>query len=338
MQAAVLALQRSAGNQAVRRMLELPHPDRDGRPGGPLPASPAATTVERHEFSVLLEMRGRGRGTGADRGASADRPHPPRALPARDPASGDEPARDGATANASQDSRPRTIRLPVIRMAWEAHGALADIAARLDYRPSVAPWSWGPRDPRVFGDTYWCNVSVVGATGEHVDGGFKVSGTVQHQVEWWSRPKGAPGPANQADVDDATTAVVTKANYRRVAKDLEPNQSELKGRSPREQFWSSRLVAMHERFHVADAQKYGAAAVEGEIAWLRAQPEPADAELQGLMATFAKRVVGQLEKDSEGDAPEERAYADGVPHYAALAKAITAWGESSSERYQPPAD
>ena len=354
----VLALQRSAGNAAVGRMLS----ESRGRSApGPTPApAPAAssmdTRTETQSFAFNAAIRigepeqrtPRQVALGADNDMPRDHPvheelpaieavageplaattmAAPQAAPAAAPAkAGGAPPTEGEAPAATDAAKPEApVSLPDIEVREFADVELCDaITPWLSYAGTV---SQGGATPNGYGVTRPGPMAVTGITVRKlpVVGWWYVSATITQSIQWQVRA--VTGPTGEINIGSSLDPAITAANWQTVMSDLTPNMGDLNGRPPRTQFWAKDLTEQHEQFHANDRKTRAPAALSLASNWLGTQQAADPAGVGTLLATVPGRMVATVSAGMTMPGKEERAYGDGAGAYTRRANAIWALGK-----------
>jgi hypothetical protein len=129
----------------------------------------------------------------------------------------------------------------------------------------------------------------------------------------------------KTDISGASDPDVKKSTWKKIVKDLKPDAS---GRPRRKKYWAKDITEIHEKFHAKD--DIGRALLYSPLAmaWLSTRQvivPPTGflrsplmyGQVRGLLETVRSKVEadGWAYYDKAGGAGENRAYADGKPHY-----------------------
>jgi hypothetical protein len=308
----VLALQRSAGNAAVARLLESRAP------------AAAETETRTSTIAVTAEIRRsveprpsgeRGACAGADHDAEGDHGEAvvdagavtaaltSQAAPVSEP-------QDGARVALPDLVTPRDLAVP----------DTDSVVGAITYSPTVT--QSGVVNP--FGATTWANFNVTGATVTPGAGSFAAAFTLENPITYnVSSPK--------TSIADENDAALTNANFAAAADDLTPDMARQNGKPPRRRFWARDLTLRHERFHSDERSRLNRAGAAQAQTWLSAQAAGSVADVQALIAQVPGRVI-TASQAAVGtlDEKESRAYGDGAPSYQARADAIRTKGALGS--------
>ncbi len=140
------------------------------------------------------------------------------------------------------------------------------------------------------------------------------------------------------DVPSANDAVVTKATYKKIAKDLTPEKDEKSWVAPREKYWSKAICERHEKFHSTDDKKWSEGTGKKVVTdYLKGKT------ISGWFTWFGvrkllKKAMKEMSKSNwefysggvdsyYSYAGEERAFGDGKEPYQKLAKAVDTQGK-----------
>jgi hypothetical protein len=284
---AVLALQRSAGNAAVARLLD------------------------RSRFTAAM----------AD--AKPGRHHGPEAPPVEEE-EGPEPqpspeSEQQATAEAAEDE---DFTLPDVELEadpslWFSdpiYGRLVYDGAAVHGGPAPSPDEWGITRPGRMA------LRRIGVHRDHRRREWEVYGDLEQDVEWQTH-HGA-GPGGEPNIDSPISPVITNANYAQVASDLTPDMNNLNGCPPRTQFWAQDLCEDHEEFHAREHVRFGRAAARTASQWLSRRRARSRDDVEDLVARVPGRVRGLIAAAMTYPGREERAYGDGAPAYQARADSV----------------
>jgi hypothetical protein len=127
----------------------------------------------------------------------------------------------------------------------------------------------------------------------------------------------------RTDVPSPTDAIVKKDTWKAIADDLRPDGT---GRPTRDKYWAQDLTRKHENFHATDDIGRANLYLPTARTWLTAQSVSAgsvEADVKALLETMR----GNVEADGwawYGTGGEDRAYADGKSSYAGRVTAIEA--------------
>ena len=166
-----------------------------------------------------------------------------------------------------------------------------------------------------------------------------VTATVNGGFQWGINSGGC------VDVPTATDAVVTSAAHPSSGKkvwetirdDLKPSAAS-PHKSPRTNYWSAALTERHEKFHAQDFKQWCETVGMADITtFLASKTVTAQSEVRAhLTAAISRLSRGAIEYYLGGSsdpghsnrAGEITAYADGQPHYQALADAVEVQGRA----------
>ncbi len=355
--AQVLALQRSAGNAAVGRMLA---GARDRTPTTPSPAPAASASMETRTEAQSFDFRAAVQiGTAATQqprrvalGADDDNPvyqHHDEELPAIEAVAGQPlaattmaaPQQAAPEASAAKPAAPESgegsAAAPAGETAHDGPVSLPDIEVRdfeqVELCDSVAPWlsyagtvSQGGAVPRGYGVTRPGPMTVTGITVRKlpVVGWWYVSATITQAIQWQVRA--VTGPNGEINIGSSVDPAITAANWRTVMSDLTPDMGDLNGRPPRSQFWAKDLTEQHEQFHANDRKTRAPGALRLASNWLGTQQAIDPAGVGALLAQVPGRMVATVSAGMTMPGKEERAYGDGAGAYSRRANAIWALG------------
>jgi hypothetical protein len=349
----VLALQRSAGNAAVGRMLSNMR-DRTMPPPAPATPSPMETRTETQSFQFGAAIR---IGAGEERrpqrvaaGADTDNPrdqHIHEELPAIEAIAGEPLA--ATTMAAPPQAPPSAAPAPASAEGGaaptgggdakqEAPVSLPDIEVRdfeqVELCDAITPWlsysgtiSQGGATPNGYGVTRPGPMTVTGITVRKlpVVGWWYVSATITQAIQWQVRA--VTGPTGEINIGSSLDPAITAANWQTVVSDLTPDMSDLNGRPPRTQFWAKDLTEQHEQFHANDRKTRAPAALRLASNWLGTQQAADVPGVQALLAQVPGRMVATVSAGMTMPGKEERAYGDGAGAYSRRATAIWALGK-----------
>lgn len=302
----LLALQATAGNEAVGRLLSA---DRDAcETCAPAP-EPAQGPEERREvaswaFTASIPRTEQDAPPGAE---ESEAPEPGAVTQAM--ASSASPLAtpaEGETASLPDMAVPESLATP------ESDSVGGPIA----YAPTIT--RSGAVSP--FGATSWATFNMTGITVTTSPGAFAVNATLQNPITYNVNAGG------RTDVTSENDAALTSANYATAAADLTPNMGDLGGRPPRTQFWAQDLTLRHEGFHANERSTFGGQGTAAAQAWLATQTANDVPGVQALLAAVPNRVINFSQANMAMPAKEQRAYGDGAALYLARANAITAKG------------
>ena len=166
----------------------------------------------------------------------------------------------------------------------------------------------------------------------HAAGKYTISGTLDINCPWGTDSGG------NIDVPSGTDAVVTKANYAAIVADLTPAAAS-PFKSPRNSYYSQKLVERHEKFHGTDDNAWsigsGLPIVKAHLEAGSVSPGSAAADVAALVESARIKLVSENMKYYKGGgadhgsyAGEIRAYTDGKAEYTALANAVDAHGKT----------
>jgi hypothetical protein len=161
-------------------------------------------------------------------------------------------------------------------------------------------------------------------------GRFDVTATVSNPITFNVASGG------RTNIASATDPAITHANFPTVASDLTPNMGDLGGRPPRTLFWASDLTVVHERFHVTERRRFGAAGVTVAQTWLNGQTAGSVADVNALLAQVPSKVIAHSQANMTMPGKEQRAYGAGAAAYLARANAVTARGTAGQYPGAPP--
>jgi hypothetical protein len=157
-------------------------------------------------------------------------------------------------------------------------------------------------------------------------GRFTVRTTVDSPIRWITWPPGGPAKSKQTDIRSDHDAAINQGNYKMAATDLTPGPD---AQPPREFFWASDLTKGHELFHAWEASTLILDAAAAAESWLGTQTasslDDVDERLHDAMGQLKghfKRRVGTE------DEREARAYGSNAAFYRARAAAIRQCGDA----------
>ena len=304
----ILALQRSAGNAAVARLLESRAPavaETETRT-----STIAFTAQIRRSDGPLSQLEGAAR-AGADHDAEGEHP--------------DAPVDAGAvTAALTEQAAPVTepedgakVALPDLVTPEQLAVPDTDpVAGAITFSPTIN--QSGTVNP--FGSTTWANFNITGATVTPGTGSFAAAFTLNNPITY-------NVSSTKVSIADENDAALTNTNFPTAASDLTPNMSRQNGKPPRTEFWARDLTLRHERFHSDERSRLNRAGAAQAQTWLSAQTAGSVADVQALIAQVPGRVI-TASQAAVGtlDEKESRAYGDGAPSYQARADAIRTKG------------
>jgi hypothetical protein len=331
----ILALQRTAGNAAVSRLLarELDRREEDPAKAPASVAAPATPKSDVETSKISFEAvigrrdapgpkRARGRQASPSTSARGD-------LDAEEETQGTGEVDPAAVTNAftlPASAIPdaevgETVALPDVQMPQSLEVVDRDpIAGTITFSPTIT--QSGAVDP--FGATTWSRFNITGSSVTASAGSFIARFTLENPITF-------NVASTKISIASENDAALTNANFATAASDLTPNMSRQGGKPPRTQFWAEDLTIRHERFHSNERSRLNrAGAVQAET-WLSAQTAGSVADVQGLIAQVPGRVI-TASQAAVGtlDEKESRAYGDGAPSYQARADAIRTKGALGS--------
>jgi hypothetical protein len=307
----VLALQRSAGNAAVGRLLRPADLD---APAADVEAEHLSTGLAEAPTSSVsaawpIEVRIPRRDPDAPPGAEMT-PVPPPSEVSQALLNSAGPIPESAPGQAA--------KLPDMVMPESVVPAETDsVAGALTYAPSVA--RSGNVNP--FGSTSWSKFSLTGITVTPTPGAYQVAATVQNPITYNVNPGGRTSIASEND------SALSAKNYQKAASDLTPNMGDLNGRPPRKQFWAEDLTLRHEGFHANERQTFNGQGTAAAQTWLGTQTATGVPAVQSLLAQVPNQIINYSQAHMAMPGKEQRAYGDGAPAYLARANAIKAKGD-----------
>jgi hypothetical protein len=352
------ALQRSAGNAAVARMVEQQRPKQEQRPKRelrpeqePPPAASGAMETHTHtqscQFGAAIRIGAQrhrpppqGVALGADHDLPTDmQPHDelqeieaiagePLAAttmaPKSAPASGPKGPPKAAAEGEAAEQKEETVSLPdIVVHDFENVDFCDAITPWLSYEPSI---SQGGAPPDGYGVTRSQGLAMTGITVRKVPllGWWYVNATLTQQIQW--QVQADRGPRGEINIMSATDPAITANNWSAVSDDLEPDYSDLSGRPPRQRYWAKDLTIQHEEFHANDRKERSVAALSLASTWLGTQQAQTEEEVQTLLATVPGRVAAVVAAGMAFPGREHRAYADGKFGYFKRSLAISTLG------------
>ena len=268
--------------------------------------APAIGTATSGNIADVITRPGEGRATG-DAPAVADKPMP------------EGPG--NVVANISlKVSQPKTDR---------RNGSKQDtVVSGVKVGPLTQP---GGRAVSPFGAEFY-EPAFTGVSYAFAGGKCTISATLDVICPW--------GTANGGDTDvpSGTAPVITAANWRAIKADLAPGATS-PFKSPRNTYYSQALVERHEKFHGTDDFGWTTASGLGIVNTFLQAGTVASASAAADVATLVDgartKLISENFKFYQGGgtshdsfAGEIRAYADGRPHYQALADAVEAHGKT----------
>ncbi|HWK26406.1 MAG TPA: hypothetical protein VNS09_07590 [Solirubrobacter sp.] len=309
----VLALQRTAGNAAVARLLKGDHAE-PSEPTGPAPAAPATASAaapgsegpageETEEQSGEIEaIEGEEITTG---GCDAPLSRLGRALPALggdvrvsphvtlDVAHRQAPARGAGAGKGDAINHAISIGSQLTEDA-SAPGAGEFGVEKVKYKIDNIKWTHRPATKTV-----------------------DVNARVFLDITWGVHSLG------RTNVPSAADAVVTSATWKAIADDLRPDGT---GRPTRSTYWAEDLTRKHENFHASDDIGRATLYLPTARTWLSAQTVSAGS-VEADVKAHLETMRGKIEADGwawYGTGGEDRAYADGKSSYASRVAGIEA--------------
>lgn len=301
--AAMLALQRGAGNSAVARWLRA---DSAGGHGGAAPAAapywPAAATQGPEEEGEESEQAEGSSGTLADlegpeiSTGGCDRPDeagPPLRL------------RTSLTVASGTSDAPRARAKPDA------------IAGTLNFGSKVTKGGATPGGGEFGVEKVKYKVDSIKWTHDASTSTVNADARVFLDIGWGVHSLG------RTDIPDQNAAAVTKPTWQAVRDDLKPDGS---GRPTRAKYWAQDLTERHEQFHASDDISRAQAYVPTAKTWLDTQTVRA-AHIETDLKARLETVRSNVEADGwawYGTGGEDRAYADGKASYQARSDAVAA--------------
>jgi len=292
--AAVLDLQRAAGNRAVGNLINR-----------------GASSVEQvyaSTVSVPLSATIRRTVRDAEPGAETTDEIDPNAV---------TEALLGAAPEVAEPEDGQTVSLPDMIMSGGTGFQSDTIGGAVAYSGTITRTgvvnAFGATSPYTFNLT---RITVTPSPGT-----YTVAATLENPITFNVTSGG------NTDVPSETAAALTAANYATAASDLTPDMGDLGGRPPRTRFWAEDLTVRHEHFHADEDKHFAATGTTTAQSWLLTQAASRVAEVQALLAQIPGKVINFVDAAMAYPAREERAYADGAPLYRARAGAIKAKGD-----------
>ena len=324
----LLDLQRTAGNQAVRRMLEA-DPEEDRAAGD---NSGGMRSVVEHHFHTLSAAIPRVGPAVQSDSAGADDREP--GIDAEAPAAQAPTASpDGSAPDPAEGRTVRFSALPPVDATAQSDA----IATTLTYAPDINTTT-PPAAPTDFGKTT-SRIDVNQSSATQSNATFNVELVIDNVIRYWVAGN------NRTDIASDSDADITQANYPKVVSDLTPAAAPvnsggltlLKNQPPRRLFWAEDLTIKHEEFHATDNEKFGRQGALEARDWLNRQTARSFDEVGVHLNRVSQRVANRILAEMVPPAVEQRAYDNGAPDYAARARAIKAKGDTRGYAAAPPA-
>jgi hypothetical protein len=289
-----------------------PAPSSGTAPSGPAPTTPGTTQAPTTPggnvsgtIADIVTRPGEGRSTAPEQ--VADQPMPP--------------GPGNVVANLSLNfTQPKSIG---------GRGSKQDsVTSGVTVGPLTQP---GGRAVSPFGAEFY-EPAFTGISYAFAGGKCTITATLNVICPWGTASGG------DTDVPSATSAVVTATSWPAIKADLAPSSTS-PFKSPRTKYYSQALVERHEKFHGTDdlgwTQGSGIGIVKTFLEAGTVSSATAAADVNTLLSNAKAKLIaenltwykgGGTSHDSY--AGEIRAYADGRPHYQALADAVEAHGKT----------
>jgi hypothetical protein len=155
---------------------------------------------------------------------------------------------------------------------------------------------------------------------------WKLLATLPVTCHWAAHPESLAGHVH---ISDELDPAIHTGNYADVARDLEPNTSDLGGRPAFSTFWNRPAVVRHEQFHAldfSDAAQHAMGEVADEVFGMLVYGE--EDVLWLLDNRFSADMLEGWRAFVEGSDSEIAAFSDGAAALQTLADAIRARGDA----------
>lgn len=302
----LLALQRTAGNAAVSRLIAIERAHQMDEDSAENEEAATASEPERDDWDADFEVEIR---------------KPPQRV-VRDSDSVDEGEDEIAAPDGDIPTDAKEISLPDISMSVESQADDVDaIASKIRYSATVNKGG----APSAFGVTRWGNFKITGIKVKLKNAVYKVGFKLKNPIVFNVASGGRENISSKNDAD------LTNANYPTASTDLTPRMGVQGGKPLRSQFWAKDLTLRHERFHSRERKRLNKAGAADAQTWLNTQVATTEEEVKTLIEQVPDKVIESSQAAVGSlDEKESRAYGDGAPSYQARADAIKKKGDKGT--------